>query len=638
MQNLLNDLKAVLVKDERFTVEGKLLKNKVIEAGLQVDPGLIKLLLQNDQIKSHFFQEVEGILVFDKVKFQQFIGNKEFLPDSYTAFKNKIGLTSDGEFLAESKEVVLSWAYKDCILEGGQDKEDAKRDEIFWNETLAPGDIDRLLYPKVLTNWKRYNQDGEQRAKDLSLDDNLILKGNNLLTLHSLKKIYRGNIKIIYIDPPYNKNGDSFKYNDTFNHSTWLTFMKNRLSVAKELLASEGLIFLSIDDVEVHYLKVLCDEIFGAENFISTVVTQNNPKGRVMDKNFATSHEYLLVYSKGKLNQELSVGKSEEQITKEYPLKDGDGYYRELELRNTHRQYGRHNRKNLWFPLYVNPETRQVSTESNKEFSVKIEPIWDEGFEGCWTWNLKKCTLQIDLLTGRFVKERWKVFRKAYSTDTDGNSVSKKLRTIWLHKDFHTEKGQKSVDEIIGKGIFYAPKPVEYIKTIIDLSTNSEENDIVLDFFAGSGTTAQAVIELNSEDGGNRRFILCEQLDYVETVTRKRVAEIIKNQKGSFVYAELTKANQTWIDEVMQAETSEALNTLWDKMQQYAFISYKIEPKAISETASDFESLEIEEKKRFLVEILDKNSLYVNLSDIENKDFNVSDEDKTLTKLFYSLK
>jgi adenine-specific DNA-methyltransferase len=262
MQNLLDELKDLLQQDERLVVEGKLLKNKIIELGLQLDPSLIKMLLSNPSIKKHFFQDVEGILVFDKIKFQKFVSNKAFLPDSYTSFKNKIGLTIDDEYLAESKEVVLAWPYKDCVLEGGQTKEDAKRDEIFWNEILAPDEIDRLLDPKVLTNFKKYDKDGEHPVTDISLQDNFIIKGNNLLALHSLKKVYANKIKLIYIDPVYNREDDkSTFYNDNFNHSTWLTFMKNRLEIAYNLLKPDGILFISIDDNEQAYLKVLCDSL-----------------------------------------------------------------------------------------------------------------------------------------------------------------------------------------------------------------------------------------------------------------------------------------------------------------------------------------------------------------------------------------
>jgi len=233
MQNLYDNLKELLQKDERLVVDGKLLKNKIIELALAMDASLLKLLLTDAAIKKHFFTDVSGVLVFDKIKFQKFISNKQFLPNSYTAFKNKIGLTVNDEYISESKDVVLAWPYKDCVLEGGQSKEDAKRNEVFWNETLAPDEIDQLLSPKVLTNFKKYDKKGEHKVSELSFDDNLVIKGNNLLVLHTLLKVYRGKIKLIYIDPPYNTGNDSFLYNDSFNHSAWLIFIKNRLEVAK---------------------------------------------------------------------------------------------------------------------------------------------------------------------------------------------------------------------------------------------------------------------------------------------------------------------------------------------------------------------------------------------------------------------
>jgi adenine-specific DNA-methyltransferase len=283
---MFESLKNLLEKDKRLVSDGKLLKNKIVELGLKLDKELIKLLLTDEKIKGFFFKDIDGVLVFDKEKFIKFIDNKEFLPDSYTTFKNKIGLAADGNYIAKSKEVVLVWPYKDCILEGGQEESDEKRREIFYNEILAPDEIDRLLDPKVFTNFKRIDKNGEHEVKDFRRDkelnrkrglpkdtitDNLIIKGNNLLVLHSLKKQFAGKVKLIYIDPPYNTGNDEFKYNDNFNHYTWLTFMKNRLEVAKELLKNDGIIFIQIDSEERDYLKVLLDDIFGRNNYLKSV-------------------------------------------------------------------------------------------------------------------------------------------------------------------------------------------------------------------------------------------------------------------------------------------------------------------------------------------------------------------------------
>lgn len=202
----------VLKQDERFfTDDGQLLRNAVYEAAMQMDARLIKALYDNEGTRKHFFTDIDGIAVFDKIGFGWVINNREFLPDSYTRYKNKIGLVNNrGEYISASNDVELVFPYKDCVLEGGQTKEDQKRSEIFYNETLAPDEVDRLLYPKVFTNAKRYTADGVQNIHEFSDDDNLIIKGNNLLAISSLLAKYEGKIKLIYIDPPYNTNNDTF--------------------------------------------------------------------------------------------------------------------------------------------------------------------------------------------------------------------------------------------------------------------------------------------------------------------------------------------------------------------------------------------------------------------------------------------
>jgi adenine-specific DNA-methyltransferase len=307
MENLLNNLKSLLQKDERLVSEGELLKNKIIELALKLDKDLIKLLLSDKKMKEVFFVDVDGTFIFNKDKFVKFVSNKQFLPDSYTVFKNKIGLIDEkGEFISEKKEVVLSWPYKDCVLEGGMIKEDQKRDEVFWNEILAPDEISRLLDPKVFTNAKRINAKGEHKFDGFRTDDNgdikdnLIIKGNNLLALHFLKKRFAGKVKLIYIDPPYNREDENF-YNDSFRHSTWLTFMKNRLEVAKNLLKSDGIIFVQCDDREHAYLKVLMDEIFERENFISSIAVKvKAPSGVATGRLIFDVKENILVYGSKK--------------------------------------------------------------------------------------------------------------------------------------------------------------------------------------------------------------------------------------------------------------------------------------------------------------------------------------------------
>ena len=302
--NLYHELEQLLRKNSRYCMDdGRLLKNRIVEDALSIQPLLVKELLGNEKMKKVFFTDVEGVMVFDKIKFQRFVSDTQFLGGSYTMFKNKIGLANEnGRFVSESREVVLSWPYKDCMLEGGQTKEDAKRNEVFWNETLAPDEVNRLTEPKVFSNFKRYDKEGEHQVDHLSDNDNLIIKGNNLLALHSLKKKYAGQVKLIYIDPPYNTGSDEFGYNDSFNHSSWLTFMKNRLEVARMLLSDEGSIFVHIDHHELYYIGALLDSIFGVENKVQVIsVKTATPAGfKTVNPGPIDVTEYILFYTKHK--------------------------------------------------------------------------------------------------------------------------------------------------------------------------------------------------------------------------------------------------------------------------------------------------------------------------------------------------
>ena len=306
MQNLQKDLIEILKHEDSLLIDGQLNKNKIVEMALQVDPKLIKHLIKHDTFKTHFFTVVDSVLVFDKIKFQRFVNNKSFLPDSYTAFKNKIGLTiNDGttdNYINTKNDVVLAWPHKDCVLEGGQTKEDQKRKEIFWNETLAPDEIDRLLDPKVFTNWKKYDHQGVNEVTEITDKDNLIFKGNNLLALASLKQRFRNRVKLIYIDPPFNTGSDSFQYNDSFNHSTWLTFMRNRIEEARKLLKSDGVMFIQCDYHEDSYLRILADEVFGFDNFVQSITVKmsdaSGPKMAHATTNIPKLKDTLLVYKK----------------------------------------------------------------------------------------------------------------------------------------------------------------------------------------------------------------------------------------------------------------------------------------------------------------------------------------------------
>lgn len=294
----------VLKEDDRFFAQdGTLLRNAVYEAAMQMDAALIRLLLSNAETKQRFFTDVEGTLVFDKIGFGWVVNNRQFLPDSYTRFKNKIGLAdTEGQLVSASNEISLVFPYKDCVLEAGQTSEDQKRGEIFYNAQLAPDEVDRLLYPKCFSSAVRYDSNGQQQANEVSPDDNLIVRGNNLLVLASLKKTHAGKIKCIYIDPPYyfieNKSGDTFGYNSNFKLSTWLVFMKNRLTISRDLLSPDGSIWISVGKDGQHYLKVLADDIFGADCFVADISWQKTYSPRNDAHGISSEVESILVYSK----------------------------------------------------------------------------------------------------------------------------------------------------------------------------------------------------------------------------------------------------------------------------------------------------------------------------------------------------
>ncbi|MDD4530543.1 MAG: site-specific DNA-methyltransferase [Candidatus Gracilibacteria bacterium] len=589
MQNIFEQLTDLLKKDERLiSHDNIILKNKTQELAHKNDSELIKLLLSDKSIKNYFFFEVEKTLIFDKEKFIRFISNKQFLPDSYTAFKNKIGLTANDEYVNENKEVVLAWPYKDCVLEGGMTKEDQKRDEIFYNETLAPDDINRLLDAKVFTNFKRIDKKGEHKLDEFKRDekgtikDNLIIKGNNLLALASLKKEFAGKVKLIYIDPPYNTENGSFNYNDTFNHSSWLVFMKNRLEIAKDLLAENGSIYINIDYNEVHYLKVLMDEIFGKNNFQREIIWRMGFVSgyKTIVKNFIRNHDTILFYSKNYTSLDFNKIYIQNKDFKELVSLSED-------IKKQFKQYGINEKTTKELFEYIN------HTQRGEQY-----PLED-------TWNCNKW----DNLDSIAIES---------STSRVGETVS---------LDEENFKGQK---------------PEKLIKRIIESSSN--EGDIVLDFFIGTGTTCVTAHKIN------RQYIGIEQMDYINNTAVPRLKKVINGDNdgiselvnwkggGGFVYMELAKWNKEWIENIEKAKTGKELANLWSEMKEKAFLNFKLYPKMIDASAKDFADLSITDQKNFLIECLDKNNLYVNLSEIEDKEYEVCKEDIKLNREFYKQK
>ena len=620
------------------TEDGVLLKNAIVEAALALRPELIAKLLTHDGLKRNFFTEVEGVWVFDKVRFQKFVMNKRFLPDSYTSFKNKVGLTNeDGDFLSESREVVLSWPYKDCVLEGGQTKEDAKRNEVFWNEILAPDEINRLTEPKVLTNFKRYDKDGEHEVDSVSMDDSLIIKGNNLLALHSLKRKYAGKVKLIYIDPPYyftkHKESDSFNYNSNFRLSTWLTFMHNRLSVAKELLKNGGVILCHIKEDGVHWLKVLMEEIFKVENFVETFIWKNTDNPDSLSKKSRSSVEYILCYEVNKDSSVQYLGKQTENG--DAPLLNSGNSIHPLAFpAQTIRfnipdgvyECGMPDRVEILTPIKVENGLNSNEVTLKGEFKWSQETLDEEIEKGTYfLCKTNKFSIRFQRKEGAYMAPE-KYFDEQYLSKAIG---------VGSNEDASTHIKQMGLE-------FTFSKPESVVAFFIKSIT--VEKDIVIDFFLGSGTTAAVAHKMN------RRYIGIDQMDYIEDTACNRLTKVIEGEQGgisksvnwqgggSFVYCELAKANQQFADDIEKAASTKELVTIWEQMQETGFLSWKVNPKEIDANADDFTTLAIEDQKRFLIECLDKNLLYVPYSEIDNAEFGISENDKKINNQFYQTK
>ncbi len=459
----------------------------------------------------------------DKLKMHSRDNIKEHIAQIAALFPNALTETiKDGKVTQAIDFDILKQELSEVVVDGP-----AERYQFTWPDKrksilLANAPIAKTLRPS------------REESLDFDSTENLYIEGDNLDALKLLQETYLGKVKMIYIDPPYN-TGNDFVYEDDFSqseddympgsgqfdesggrlvpnlesngrfHTDWLNMIYPRLKLAKDLLTEDGVIFISIDNSEVENLFKLGNEVFGEDNFVAIITLLCNPKGRSQDKYFATNHEFILVFSKTKLPKgSFSILKKDDQIIDEYPEQDENGKYRLLELRNTHREFGKFNRPNLFYPIFVN-FVGEIQLNKDKEGLTKIFPIWEDGFEGCWTWDENKLIKDVDLVCGKKIKGQWKIYRKSYADGAD-----KMLKTIFLDKEFYTEKGQKELNTFFeSKGkVFQSPKSSALIKQLI--STSTSNNDIVLDFFSGSATTADAVMQLNSEDAGGRKFVMVQ--------------------------------------------------------------------------------------------------------------------------------
>lgn len=669
-----------------FSDKGTLKRNKVIEDLDAYTPMLMKALLANQLIHDTYTESVviddKSVEIFKLNQFIEMFTYKEYWQDSYTKFENKIGLTAGGKFIDETADVVLDFPFKDTVLKAGMTKEDQKdADEPFLHETIAKAEIDQLLEPKIFVNATKYDQNGEHKTSNYSNHDNLIIKGNNLIALHSLKERYAGKINLIYLDPPYNTGTDSFAYNDRFNQSAWLTFMKNRLNIARDLLTEDGYIFIQTDDNEQAYLKILMDTIFGKNQYVNTisVLFKNiaGASGGGEDKRLKKNIEYITIYSK---NRELSRPfnsvyqyKKVSQLVQEMREAGVSWKYTSILVDAGIEKYigstidGGGNEIKLY--KREHPIIKSINALM-KEEGLTEEQAYDKYGKFAFQTAMPQSSIRPrvmekwrnlglnsnELMSIRYVPRTGKNKGQEYQQFYKGDSfrlfawlkdVSEEIDGTLYKKDvlgtFWNFVGEtKNVNKEGQVEFPNGKKPERLIGRIIEMAT--EPNNLVLDFFGGSGSTAAATLK------SGRRFISIEQMDSQIYLQLKRLNNVMSGSDnsglssdvdwhggGSFVYAELMEKNQGYLKDVQHAETTKQLENVVNRMiAGGADFDFRVDVEKVMRDP-EYQAMSLADKKQLMVKVIDKNQLYYAYSDMEDLDVQelMSESDIAFNKSFY---
>lgn len=628
MQNSYQRLAELLRAIPAYIVDGRLSKNLIAELARKYDTDLLNLLLSDGVISGLFFTQTTSGPVFKKDIFLEFISQKEFLPDSYTAFAQKIGLACQHQQLSDDQRIVLEWPYKDCLLEGGQEREEKRRAEVFFNEILAPDQITTLLEDKVFVDWKRHDATGEHDLDQLRAEDNLIIKGNNLLVLHSLKKRFAGKVKLIYIDPPYNTGNDSFKYNDRFNHSTWLTFMRNRLLAAKALLADDGFIFVQCDDNEQAYLRVLMDELFidSKYDFDSTIVVKVSPPNGVKivhaDRKILKEKEFILVYKgrTARFNPQYIENADYDEHYNLYENPDGSVVPLRAKLRAEKLDFSIGSQQFLdWAYTHADhifqPVAAPALIKNQPKYQAKrVQPVVE--MPGYYAYDGH----QVQYLA------------KSVKPTLTGGKIAKLACDLWTDISFNNLFQEGGVSLRAGK------KPEKLLARIIALTT--KPGDIVLDYHLGSGTTAAVAHKMG------RQYIGIEQLWYDQNDATVRLQNVIDGEQtgvsrimnwrggGSFVACHIKNDANQFREKVLLVDDNN-IKTLLDEVLKSSFLSYRINPKKFDQ--DEFNQLSFADQKRLLLELIDNNALYLNYSEMNDSAYHISEPDKKFNREFYGV-
>ncbi len=603
---LKNPLKTLLdALINRFT------KERLETLILQNDEKLLTFMLEDknaNDYKNAFFKTIANSLVFNQKALLECL-TKE-LENSFTRFENKIGLYLQGNPnrpIKSSELVVVNFPFKDNVLLGNAKDNSTKTKELFYHEILHKKEIDTLLKKKALCNFEMHGEgDLESALKDKNT--NYLIKGNNLIALHSLKKKFAKQVKCIYIDPPYNTGNDSFNYNDNFNHSSWLVFMKNRLEAAREFLSDDGVIFVQCDDNEQAYLKVLMDEIFGRDNFVGCISWKQFHSVKNDAANFSKNIEYILCYCKNFSKNLISNEPFDKSNL--YKLKDENGFYK------------------------LDP----VWAKSGNNFSPYTflnGKTWSPPSGTFWRYSIG--TLKDMEQNNRIVFNGKNPMAKRYLSEV---AEGRKSSTFWDGSEVgYNLNGDAEIKQLFnGNKVFNNPKPEALISRILEVSTN--ENDLVLDFFAGSGTTCAVAHKMK------RRYIGIEQMGYIETITKERLKKVIEGEQGgiskkcdfkgggSFVYAELKEVNLEVKKQILNAKSKgECLKIFNDLNERFL---KRADCKIDEIHSEEFQNLDLNEQKRIYCALLDSNEDYLNLGDIDEDAWGIDKITKKYNEIFYS--
>ncbi len=621
---LKNPLKTLLdALINRFT------KERLETLILQNDEKLLTFMLEDknaNDYKNAFFKTIANSLVFNQKALLECL-TKE-LENSFTRFENKIGLYLQGDPkhpIKSSESVVLNFPFKDNVLLGNAKDNSTKSKELFYHEILHKKEIDTLLNKKALCRFEMHGEgDLESALKDKNT--NYLIKGNNLIALHSLKKKFAKQVKCIYIDPPYNTGNDSFNYNDNFNHSSWLVFMKNRLEVAREFLSDDGVIFVQCDDNEQAYLKVLMDEIFGRDNFIACFVWEktSNSLSRIRIKT-----EYILCYEQTKFGLIFNGDMAEEG--QDFPILNEVNVKRTLQFPPNSIYFKtfkgvikptKFNKMELIDDLRIVNKTNSNMVRINAKFKWTQDKLDDEIKEGT-TFVIKS-----DEFSMRYIRKGDRevkvsnVFNAECGVTTNIKATSE-IKVLFANSN---------------TDLFSTPKPEALISRILEVSTN--ENDLVLDFFAGSGTTCAVAHKMK------RRYIGIEQMDYIETITKERLKKVIEGEQGgiskkcdfkgggSFVYAELKEVNLEVKKQILNAKSANECLKIFNDLNE-RFLK-RADCKVGEIHSEEFQNLDLNEQKRICCALLDANEDYLNLGDIDEDAWGIDKITKKYNEIFYS--